>query len=129
MAKTKLVNAAEAALKELAAQMDAIDKIFQGYGDFEDSDLQKMDSRYTAAENALKALATHLAKLQKRQDDPKVSDRIKGLKNIFKNKQELASKRQAAGEKLSAMQKRLKSIKKSVDDTKGVVEHVRQNYS
>ena len=130
MAKTRLIAAAERAMSDLADQMDAIDKIFESFGDFEESDFQKMNARYNAAQAALKALGAHLENLRRRQsDEAKVADKLRNLKNIFKNKQELAARRKAARDKFDALQKRLDRIHVNIEETKNVVQIAREHYA
>lgn len=127
MAKSALLNAAKAAMKALKTEVQVVDKKFEDFEDIANSDVQKLQARYDAADKAVKELATHMENLEKRENDPKVADRIKNLKNLFKNKAELASRRKNTRDKLKTMQTKLKSINGQIQDTKGIVKLISGN--
>ena len=127
MAKSALLNAAKAAMKALKTEVQVVDKKFEDFEDIANSDVQKLQARYDAADKAVKELATHMENLEKRENDPKVADRIKNLKNLFQNKAELASRRKNTRDKLKTMQTKLKSINGQIQDTKGIVKLISGN--
>jgi DNA repair ATPase RecN len=128
MAKTKLIGAVESAMRDLAAQMDLIDNSFRNFEGIDDSDLNKLSTRYEAAKTAMNALGTHLDNLHRRENNPKLGDRLRNLKNVFKDQQDLSAKRKAIKEKFDSYQKDLALVHKDIQDTIGVVKYANEHY-
>jgi uncharacterized membrane-anchored protein len=55
-----------------------------------------LDGQYTTLNVAISALDLHFKDLLRRQDTPKVADRLRNLKNVFKDKEALKRQRASA---------------------------------
>ena len=97
MAKTKLISKlidtmvqVENTLKQINATMNA--------GKYVDPDAAKksLDKDFAAVDAAVAALETHFKNLHRREESPNALDRIRNMKNIFKDKAALSAHRSAS---------------------------------
>ena len=128
MAKTQLVGAVVNAIKALLAEFAIYNEAAASGEGIENIDLKKMTDAYAAARAALNALGTHLDNLHRRENNPKLGDRLRNLKNVFKDKAQLAAARQAARVKYEAAEELLDSMNEDVKYAVKVVNQVRGHW-
>ena len=117
MAKTKLMERLNLALGALEGEIEAAQDETKGRLQPVGPETEKrLKQRFEEAEAAAQILQTHLDNLKRREAEPTVKDRIRNLKNVFKDQAELKKRRQEFRDRLAAMQKDLKERRLDVNE-------------
>ena len=74
----------------------------------------RMNAQFQAAENAVQVLKAHLQKLEQQVTNPKTADKIKNLKNVFKDQADLAAKRKAAFARCQELEAQVSAVKVTI---------------
>jgi ribosomal protein S15P/S13E len=97
MAKTKLIiKIGDELDKYKAIFKQAKETINQGKYVDPDATQHALDTQYAVVNAAIHALEEHFKDLHRREGNPKVTDRLRNLKNVFKDKAALANNRRIA---------------------------------
>jgi hypothetical protein len=128
MAKTQFIGAVDTAIKALLAEFAVFNAAVEKEEGIENIDLKKMVACYTTANAAMKALGAHLDNLYRRENNPKLTDRLRNLKNVFKDKAQLSAARQAARVKFGLMEQLMESLQEDMQYAVKVVNQVRGHW-
>jgi len=93
MAKSKLCIQYSHALLAVSGTLV---KMQQAKGPLNAQDIDTLGNQFDALSRASSALEQHLDKLDERTKSPKLPDRLRNLKNVFKDKEDLSRQRVAA---------------------------------
>jgi hypothetical protein len=93
MAKSKLSIQLHQAFSNVKTDLAHIKKTLESDHPLTREQFEHFGNQWDALARASSAMSRHLVELERRETSPSVPDRLRNLKNVFKNKQELAQQR------------------------------------
>lgn len=117
MAKSKLSIDLAQALVSTTATLANMQQTLERDEHLKPEVTDKLVKQLQTAQHLSIALENHLSDIAKRETSPKLADRLRNLKNVFKNKDDLHAQRERAGKRykvLSQQFDQLLSVAKSV---------------
>lgn len=122
MAKTKLMEKLNIALSALEGELEAGQSECGGKLQPLSKEREgQVKKRFDEVKAAAQLLRAHLDNLKRRETEPTVKDRIRNLKNVFKDQNELKRKRQDFRDRLAQMEQDLEKQRLDVNEkTKGL---------
>lgn len=122
MAKTKMWNDLNQALAVLDGTLNAVQNEIKSMNPITPQLRKDLWDHYTAFSAASGAMKTHLDNLQRREDTPTVTDRLRNLKNFFKDKQQLKQQRATYRTYFNNLQGRIDQLKNDSTTTLNGIE-------
>ena len=116
MAKTRLLNAVSANFASLEHALGEVKDRMDKYEPVTGQDRVRIQETFNATMAAVRAMRAHLADLERRENNPKVTDRLRNLKNVFKDKAELSRKRQEVRDVFAKIEAEIKVAQGQVID-------------
>jgi len=111
MAKTKLWLDLNRALDNLDATLGDVLQKMQCNMMVGEAQRKQLGEQYFALSSAAGAMTTHLGNLERRETSPTVGDRLRNLKNVLKDKEELKQQRKAIRQYFANMKDRIDKLK------------------
>ncbi len=114
MAKSKLAIQVELRLRELKTTLKDVEKELEADRHLTPRIKNQMEDQFIAFAKASDDLNKHLAKLKEREGGKSVPDRLRNLKNVFKNKEALSQKREQTRHQYEDLEKKIQKYKAGV---------------
>lgn len=110
MAKSKLSIQLSQALSNVKTTLAGIQKTMEKDKKVKPEEVDKLGNQWDALARASSAMSRHLESLRQRETSPNVPDRLRNLKNIFKNKEELKQQRAVTRQWYENVEKKISKL-------------------
>jgi hypothetical protein len=121
MAKTKLQSDVTIAFHTLKGNLTRIQQKLSKFEEVSKQDVSLLDQQYKTLEDARNAMVVHLDKLNQRANPTTVANRLRNLKNIFKNQDDLKAQRAAVRDAFNGMRAKIFHL---LDDTNAALDEI-----
>ncbi len=115
MAKSRLMAAVRTHRTELENELDGFIRKCH-LGDVSLDDTSRLMRKLLEFEKAIDDMDAHMQNLHRRENNPKVADRLRNLKNIFKDKQTLSNERTMVEAQFGRVKHETEGLRKQVKD-------------
>jgi hypothetical protein len=111
MAKSKLWSEVNRTLNELNNTYNEVDQRLKCLMPIDGALKDRLEHQYFAFSNAVGSMSTHLENLKRREEEPTVADRLRNLKNVFKDRNQLKDQRKAIRQYFTNLDPTIKALK------------------